>query len=174
MEVDISYLGKDSLKLYSFAGRLHAMAILQQHVFNLSFLPAIYSALSDYDTRGRTDKAASYRSSVSGSVLSVDGSVLLIEKAKAMRMEAFMNAFVELVPPHVLRVFTLSELHVVLAAERKRTTLQNAFLDLPDRFRVPNDMLILPSHTNEELLDELMLKLTGFRLETCQYIQELS
>ncbi|KAJ2922715.1 hypothetical protein H1R20_g14343, partial [Candolleomyces eurysporus] len=79
MEVDISYLGKDSLKLYTFAGRLHAMAILRQHVFNLSFLPAIYSALDDYDTRGRTSRAASYRSDVSSSMLSVDGSVVLIE-----------------------------------------------------------------------------------------------
>ena len=106
-----------------------------------------------------------------------------------------MSAFVELVPPQVLRVFTLSELHVALAAERKwvrtlvletfdlslslikpvlQVTLQHVFLDLPDRFLVSNDTLSLPSHTNEELLDELMLKITGFRLETCQYIQELS
>ncbi|TEB38324.1 hypothetical protein FA13DRAFT_1770628 [Coprinellus micaceus] len=150
----------DTLKLYSFAGRLHALAIVQHMSFNLSFLPTIYSTLYEYDTRGGTHTTSGYASD-----------------AKSLRKEAFMDAFIELVPPGVLRVFTLSELHVILAAGREwfpsQITIEDAFTQLPAELRKGEEGAI-PSHTNEQLLDELMVKLTGFRIETSHYVVELT
>lgn len=55
-----------------------------------------------------------YSTNVKGNQL-----ILSYSDAKSLRKEAFMDAFIELVLPSVLRVFTLSELHVVLAAGRE-------------------------------------------------------
>lgn len=109
----------DTLKLYSFAGRLHALAIVQHMSFNLSFLPTIYSTLYEYDTRGGTHTTSGYARSVRNPSCYAPGLILANSDAKSLRKEAFMDAFIELVPPSVLRVFTLSELHVILAAGRE-------------------------------------------------------
>lgn len=174
VEININYLGRNSLRLYFFAGRLHALAMLHQAVFNLSFLPALYSSLENYNSRERTHRpVTTYNDDDSNPQF--DDSVFLIERGKSMRMEAFIDGFVELVPPHVLRVFTLSELHVVLAAGRHWPTIEEAYLQLPAYLRQSqSEGSAFPSHTSEQLLDELMVKLTGFKIETTCYIEELT
>lgn len=54
----------------------------------------------------------------------------------------------------------------------KQPVIQTAFLQVPAHLRV-DEPASLPSHTSEQLLDELMLKLTGFRIETSQYVEEI-
>jgi len=56
MDINVGYIEPDGLELYSFAGRLHAVAILHHKVFDASFLAAIYDGLDEYSGKGTTTR----------------------------------------------------------------------------------------------------------------------